>query len=157
MKLQIKKLLHDIEAIGYVKDGDAAVDLRASGVWVVDLETTKATITRESYTLQPQERILIKTGISVAIPQGHWGNIRDRSGHAFKHGLSALAGVIDETFRGEIGVVMVNTSKTPYTISKNERIAQMIITPYTKCEVEYVDNLSETNRGETSFGDSGYQ
>ena len=91
----------------------------------------------------------------VEIPKGYWGNIRDRSGLAFKYGLHNLAGVIDETYRGEIGVVMTNLGENPYVIKKNERIAQMIITPYERVNIESVEALEDSNRNENGFGSSG--
>lgn len=154
MELQIKKVA-EIDDVDYQKPGDAGIDLRASGNFVINLDGENQEITQESYVLQPQERILIKTGIKVKIPKGHWGNIRDRSGLAFKHGLHHLAGVIDETYRGEIGVVVVNLSSKAFTVQKNDRIAQMVITPYAIPNISYVDTLEESDRGETGFGNSG--
>ncbi len=151
--MRVKVLKGD--GVEYIKEGDAGIDLRASGDYVVNLDSEKKEVTAEEYEIEPGERILIKTGVEVAIPEGCWGNIRDRSGLAFKHGLHTLAGVIDETYRGEIGVVMVNLGEEPYTIKKNERIAQMIIQPYKRVDVEEVDEHDSTVRGESGFGDSG--
>ena len=154
VKLFIQKV-SDVEDVGYQKDGDAAIDLRASGTFIINLDEAKKEISGESYEIKPNERILVKTGIKVQIPKGHWGNIRDRSGLAFKHGIHHLAGVIDETYRGEIGVVVVNMGKKPYKITKNERIGQMIIAPYANVDIEYVKELDESNRGSSGYGDSG--
>jgi dUTP pyrophosphatase len=154
MKLKIKKL-GDVSDVGYSKKGDAAIDLRASGVWVINHDENEQELSLDEYTIQPGERIFIKTGIMVELPKGHWGNILERSGLAIKNGLQLIGGVVDENYRGEIGVIMLNTSRNPYTIKKNDRIAQMVIQPYINADIEYVDELDNTNRGKTGFGASG--
>lgn len=153
-KLKIEKV-DDVDDIDTPKKGDAGIDLKASGRWVVGLDEEKEEINSKEYELEPGERILAKTGIKVQIPPMFWGNIRDRSGLAFKEGVHTLAGVIDETYRGEIGVVIVNLGKKPYTLSRNDRIAQMIITPYIPVELEYTTDLTETQRQAGGFGSSG--
>jgi len=153
--LKIKKLRDDIDNLGYAKPGDAAIDLRASGRWIVDLDENKKEIEQESYELKPMERIYIKTGMEFEIPAGFWGSIRDRSGLALKHGLHTLGGVVDETFRGELGVIFMNLGKNPYVIKKNERIAQMIICPYAAVDIVYQKELSQTHRGKDGFGSTG--
>lgn len=155
MKLKIKSLIEGIDEVQYAKKGDAGIDLRASGVWVIDLDGEKEEIVADEYIIKPGERILIKTGIIMAIPNGYWGNIRDRSGLAYKHGLHTLAGVIDETYRGEIGVPIINLGKHDYKITKNDRIAQIIMTPYITGGIEYVEELDETIRGGNNFGSTG--
>ncbi|HDQ59871.1 MAG TPA: dUTP diphosphatase [Candidatus Woesearchaeota archaeon] len=155
MQLKIKKLVEGIDDVGYANPGDAGIDLRASGRWVVDLDGDKKDVEQESYGLKPGERILVKTGIQMEIPRGYWGNIRDRSGVAFKQGLHVMAGVVDESYRGEIGVVMINLGKTPHIIRKNDRIAQMVITPYARAEITYDDRLSGSRRGNGCFGSTG--
>lgn len=154
--LKIKKLKHDIEEIKAISEGDAGIDLRASGHFITNLDflTERKEIQQDFYFLEPGERVLVKSGISMAIPKGHWGNIRGRSGLALNHGIQILGGVIDESYRGELGIIVVNTSKKPYQIKKNERIAQMIIQPYTKVSIEHHETLDETKRGE-GFGSSG--
>ena len=153
-KLKIQKT-RDVEDVSYSKKGDAAIDLRASGVFVINLGEEKKEIEQDSYKIFPGERILIKCGIQVEFPKGFWGNIRDRSGLALKHGLHNLGGVVDETYRGEICVIMLNTGKKPYVLTKNERIAQMVITPYASADIEYVDSVEDSERGASGFGDSG--
>src|SRR3989344_6627958 len=152
--LKVKNLVDGLDKISYTKEGDAAIDLRASGNWIIDLDSSKRELIREYYDIMPSERILIKTGIKVAIPQGHYGHIKDRSGLAFKHGLHVLAGVVDENYREEIGVVLVNLGKNNYKLTKNERVAQMIIKRYEKVDIEYVDELDKTIR-DGGFGSSG--
>jgi len=149
------KHLTDLDKINYSRDGDAALDLRASSKFVINLDEEKKEIEQDSYLINPGERILVKTGIQVAIPKNHWGNIKDRSGNAFNHGIHVLGGVIDENYRGEIGVVLVNLSKKEFKINKNDRIAQMIISEYKKVDIEHVDELDETNRNKDGFGSTG--
>ena len=153
-KLKVKNLVEGLDKINYGKDGDAAVDLRASGNFIIDLDSDKKEINSLEYEIKPGERILVKTGIKVAIPAGNYGHISGRSGLAMKHGLQPLAGIIDENYRDEIGVVLINFGSKSYKITKNERIAQMIIKPYTKVDVEYVNSLDLTNR-DAGFGSSG--
>lgn len=153
--LKIKKTVKDIDSVGYSKPGDAGIDLRASGHWIVDIDSEKKELEQEEYELLPGKRILAKTGIQIEIPNGFWGNIRDRSGMAANHGLHCLGGVIDETYRGEIMVPIVNLGKNPYKIRKNDRIAQMVIAPYVSAEISYEENLTESERGSNGFGSSG--
>lgn len=152
--LHIKKIT-DIDTPSYSREGDAAIDLRASGRWIIALDAGGKLVEQDKRTINPGERILVKTGIHIAIPKGHYGSIRDRSGIAYNHGLSTMGGVIDETYRGEIGVILHNHSSKEYTIAKNERIAQMIIMPYTTCEIQEVDDLDATNRSDGAYGSSG--
>jgi len=152
--LKIKKIVEDLEDINYTRDGDAALDLRASGKWIINLDENKEEIINNEYEIKPNERILIKTGIKIEIPKWHYGQIKDRSGLAMKYGLNIMGGVIDENYRDEIGVIMINHGSKSYKLIKNERIAQMIIKKYTKVNVEYVDELNKTAR-EGGFGSSG--
>ncbi len=152
--LKIQKIA-DTDDVGFIKKGDSAIDLRASGVFVVNLDEEQKEISQKQYSLQPGERILVKTGVKAHFPKGFWGNIRDRSGLALKHGIHQLGGVIDENYRGEIGVIIINLGKKPYTISKNDRVAQMVLTPYATPNIEFVSSLEDSERGETGFGHSG--
>jgi len=149
------KHLNDSDKINYSRDGDAALDLRASSKFVINLDEEKKEIEQDSYSIKPGERVLVKTGIEVAIPEGHWGNVKDRSGNAFNHGIHVLGGVIDENYRGEIGVILVNLSKKDFKINKNDRVAQMIISEYKRVNIEHVQELNETNRNKDGFGSSG--
>lgn len=152
--LKVKNIVEGLDKINYNKEGDAGIDLRASGNFVINLDFDKKDISQEAYFINPGERILIKTGIKVAIPNGCYGHIKDRSGLAFKNGLHVMAGVIDENYRDEIGVVMINLGKKEYKLTKNERIAQMIIKKYERVQIEHVEDLDKTNR-DGSFGSSG--
>ena len=139
----------------YNHDTDAAFDLRASGEFIVDLDNTKKELTLESFELLPSERVLVKTGLKIAIPNNCYASIRDRSGIAMKNGITTLGGVIDFEYRGEVGVILLNTSKKPFTIEKYDRIAQMIIQKFEHVNFVKVDELDETNRSEKGFGSSG--
>jgi dUTP pyrophosphatase len=100
---------------------------------------------------------LIPTGIAVAIPEGHEGQVRPRSGLALKHGIGMLnaPGTIDADYRGEIGIILFNFSGTPFTIKRGDRIAQMVFAELLHAKLEKVDELSETRRGAGGFGHTG--
>lgn len=97
---------------------------------------------------------LVSTGVSMAIPDGYWGNIRSRSGMAYKHGVFTEAGVIDSSYRGEIKVLMYSRDGD-YRIQKGDRIAQLIIQPYSSMNPKKSNSLPETQRGEGGFGSTG--
>jgi len=138
MKLKVKKLVENAKLPERKREGDAGLDLYC----IEDVE------------ILPNEIKLISTGIAIEIPKGYFGLIKDRSGLATK-GLHVLAGVVDENYRGEVKVVMINLGKEKIKLEKFSRIAQLIIIPYAKVEVEEVEELSETERGEKGFGSSG--
>lgn len=100
------------------------------------------------------DRVMVPTGIAAALPFGTVGLIRDRSGEAWKHGISVKAGVIDEDYRGEIKVILHNDGDQARHYQAGDRIAQMIVTIYVPAAVE-VDELSDTQRGEGGFGSTG--
>ena len=108
-------------------------------------------------TLLPNGRVLIPTGIHLAIPTGFVGDVRPRSGLALKHGITVLntPGTIDSDYRGDVGVILYNTSDLDFPIEHGDRIAQLIISPYSKANLIKVDNLEESNRGERGFGSTG--
>ena len=112
------------------------------------------------YVIIPQERMLVKTDISIKIPKGYYGRIADRSSMAWKKGAHVIAGVIDSDYRGPVGVVLYNLSKTDIiNIKQGERIAQLVITPINSIELHEVSNEDfhsiETERGEGGFGSTG--
>lgn len=111
----------------------------------------------EAITLQPLERAIIKTGLFLELPIGFEAQVRPRSGLAAKNGVTVLnaPGTIDADYRGEVGVILVNLSNTPFTIENGERIAQMIIAKHERAEWNLVTELSETVRGEGGFGSTG--
>ncbi|MBR5877664.1 MAG: dUTP diphosphatase [Alistipes sp.] len=111
----------------------------------------------ESITLSPLERAMVPTGLFVELPEGYEMQIRPRSGLAAKHGITVLnsPGTIDADYRGEIKVILVNLSNTPFTIEPGERIAQMIVARYEQVEWQAVESLSTTERGAGGFGSTG--
>ena len=127
----------------YATSQSAGMDLRA------DIESP--------IELQPLERHLIPTGLYMALPEGYEAQVRPRSGLALKHGITVLntPGTIDADYRGEVGVVLVNLSNTPFTIEPGERIAQMVIAKCEQASLEEVEVLDETERGAGGYGHSG--
>jgi len=111
----------------------------------------------EDVVLQPGERKLIPTGFAIAMPEGLEAQIRPRSGLALKHGITCLntPGTIDADYRGEIKVLLINLGDAPFAIVRNERIAQMVFQIVPQVEWEFVEELSETVRGEGGFGHTG--
>ena len=108
-------------------------------------------------TINPLQRCLVPTGLYMALPAGYEAQVRPRSGLAIKKGVTVLnsPGTIDADYRGEICVIMVNLSDTPFVIEDGERIAQMVIARHEQAEWEETDVLDETERGEGGFGHSG--
>jgi dUTP pyrophosphatase len=108
-------------------------------------------------TLAPGARALVPTGLTIALPAGYEAQIRPRSGLAFKHGLTCLntPGTIDADYRGEVKVLLINLGQEPFTITRGERIAQMVIAPVTQGVWDVVETLSETARGAGGFGSTG--
>lgn len=113
----------------------------------------------DDFTLYPNERRLIPTGLKVAIPPGYEGQVRPRSGLAYKHGISMVntPGTIDADYRGEIGVILINHGADVVTFNAGDRIAQLVICPVARAELVVVDSLEETERGEGGFGSTGKQ
>jgi dUTP pyrophosphatase len=111
----------------------------------------------EPILLKPLQRVLVKTGLFIALPNDYEAQIRPRSGLAYKNGITVLnsPGTIDADYRGEIGVILINLSEKAFTINDGERIAQMVIAPYTKVSWMEVQELSETKRGSGGFGSTG--
>jgi dUTP pyrophosphatase len=106
----------------------------------------------ESHVLKPGERKLFKTGLSIAIPSGLYGRVAPRSGLAFKSGIDVMAGVIDEDYRGELGVILINLGQEDKSIAVGDKIAQLIFENYTRCDFSVVDTLDETDRGTGGYG-----
>jgi dUTP pyrophosphatase len=130
----------------YASDGAAGLDLHAA------LE--------QALTIEPGERRAVPTGLAIALPSGHEAQVRPRSGLAIKHGLTVLnaPGTIDEDYRGEVQVLLVNLSREPYTIAPGDRIAQLVVAPVVRVRVEQVpdaESLGATVRGAGGFGSSG--
>lgn len=137
----INKGHHPLPA--YATSQSAGMDLRAN----ID----------KSITIHPMERILIPTGLFMALPPGFEAQIRPRSGLALKHGITVLnsPGTIDADYRGEIMVLLINLSVDDFIINDGERIAQMIIAKHETIEFAVVDQLDETERGSGGYGHTG--
>lgn len=107
--------------------------------------------------LKPGERVLIPTGIAIALPHGLEAQVRPRSGLALRHGLTVLnsPGTIDADYRGEIGVILINHGENTFTIQRGLRIAQLVIQKVPPIRWKVVDTLSETKRGAGGFGHTG--
>lgn len=127
----------------YATDLSAGMDLRAN----ID----------EKIILKPLERKLIPTGLSIALPDGYEAQVRPRSGLAYKKGITVLnsPGTIDADYRGDIGVILINLSNEDFIIEDGERIAQLVVAPFTKVIWQEVNELSETERGTGGFGSTG--
>jgi len=127
----------------YATPGSAGLDLRAH--------------ISEPVVLQPLERKLIATGLSIELPLGYEAQIRPRSGLAFKHGLTVLnsPGTIDSDYRGEIKVLLVNLSNDKFEIQPGERIAQMIVSRHEIIEWQVTEELSSSERGAGGYGSTG--
>lgn len=130
-------------APAYATADSAGVDLRAN------LGT--------SITLQPLERKLIPTGLYMELPSGYEAQVRPRSGLAYKSGITVLnsPGTIDADYRGEVGVILVNLSNEPFTVNHGDRIAQMVVAPYTRAHFELTQELADSERGAGGFGHTG--
>lgn len=143
--IRVKKLNEHATIPTYGSAGAAGMDLYAN---FVDFEG-------DMHELWPGERKLFKTGLAIAIPLGHYARVAPRSGLAFKSGIDVMAGVIDEDYRGEVGVILINLSDRIFEVKHGDRIAQLIIEKYTPCLQVEVDDLDDTSRGSGGFGSTG--
>lgn len=143
MILKIQRLEHNKFVPEYKTEGAAGMDLCAA--------------IEEPVTLKPLERTLIPTGLKIELEHGYEAQIRPRSGMSIKHGITLIncVGTIDEDYRGEVCVPVVNISNETYTIQPQERIAQMVINKVEQAKIEVVTELSDTSRGEGGFGSTG--
>ena len=143
VEVKILKLDNNVNAPCYQTEGAAGMDLCA--------------FINEPITLASLERKLIPTGFKMELPTGYEAQIRPRSGMSIKHGITLIncVGTIDEDYRGEVCVPIVNLSKDIFTINNGDRIAQMVIAPVTKAEIKVVTEISDTQRGEGGFGSTG--
>lgn len=133
----------DVPLPSYASDGASGMDVRAC--------------VREPLVLNPGEIRLVPTGFAISVPRGYEVQVRPRSGLALKHGIGMVnaPGTIDSDYRGEVGIILVNWGKRPFTIRRGDRIAQMIITRVCRAVIEEVETLDNTKRGESGFGHSG--
>ncbi|PVZ12750.1 dUTP diphosphatase [Porphyromonas loveana] len=127
----------------YATPASAGMDLRA--------------FLEEPITLSPLERRLIPTGLFIELPVGYEAQIRPRSGLALRHGITLVnsPGTIDADYRGEIGIIMINLSDTPFTIADGERICQLVVARHEQAEWEQAEALADSERGTGGFGHTG--
>ncbi len=139
--LKVKKLNEEAIIPNFAHKGDAGMDLYSI----------------EEVVIPKSETRLIKTGISIELPKMTEAQVRPRSGLALKHSITVLnsPGTIDEGYRGEIGVILINHGKEDFVVTKNMKIAQMVIKPIYEISIEEVNDLSDTDRGEGGFGSTG--
>ena len=146
IELKIKKPdNYDLPVPGYETEGSSGMDIRA---W-----------TDEDIILNTGDIKLIPTGISISIPLGYEAQIRPRSGLALKHGIGMVnsPGTIDSDYRGDIGIILTNFGREPFTVRRGDRIAQMVIARICHARVLEVDDLDSTVRGDGGFGHSGIE
>lgn len=127
----------------YATNQSAGLDLRAN--------------LSEPIVLHPLERVLVPTGLHIALPEGYEAQVRPRSGLALKHGITVLntPGTIDADYRGELKVLLVNFSNENFVVNDGERIAQMVVARYEQVQFETVSVLDETERGVGGYGHTG--
>lgn len=140
MRLNVK-LTGDAELPRHAKPGDAGMDLRS----------------QRAVEIMPRGTVMVGTGVHVEIPKGYVGLVFPRSGLASNRGINLTnnVGVVDSGYRGEIMLPLYNAGYSPAAVSKGERVAQLVIVPFATCECVKVDELGESERGETGFGSSG--
>jgi dUTP pyrophosphatase len=111
----------------------------------------------EPVTLAPGAYALVPTGLQIALPPGTEGQVRPRSGLAFKHGVTVLnsPGTVDADYRGEVAVLLVNHGREPFVVTRGERIAQLVVARYVPVRFQRVDALADTARGAGGFGSTG--
>jgi dUTP pyrophosphatase len=145
--LRIQRLPHSegLALPAYETTGSAGMDLRA------------AVAADAPLTLQPGARVLVPTGLRIALDHGWEAQVRPRSGLALKHGVTCLnsPGTIDSDYRGEVGVILINHGAEPFVIQRGERIAQLVLAQHAQAIIAEVDSLDETARGEGGFGSTG--
>jgi len=142
-KILIKRLSNNIPLPKYETEGSSGMDLTANVNKFIEI--------------QPGKSKIIPTGLALSIPKNYEIQIRPRSGLAAKNQISVLntPGTIDEDYRGEIKVILINLGEKKFKIEKGLRIAQMVLCPVIKAELEEVDELDETKRGSGGFGSTG--
>lgn len=138
MNLKIKKLLPNAELVPFEHPSDAGMDIRLV----------------EDFVLEPHVPTKVRTGLAVEIPEGYVGFIWDKSSIGAM-GVKTLGGVVDAGYRGEIFIVLVNMTAEPISFQSGRKIVQMIIQKIEQPQIDYVDDLSESPRGEAGFGSTG--
>lgn len=145
LSVAITKLHHgvDLDLPAYATEQSAGMDLLAA--------------VQEEVIIGSGERMLVPTGIAIALPDGYEAQIRPRSGLAFKNGLTVLnsPGTIDADYRGEVKVLLINHAKEPFAITRGMRIAQMVVAPVSRVAWQSVTSLDDSARGTGGFGSTG--
>nr|WP_314072802.1 dUTP diphosphatase [uncultured Roseococcus sp.] len=145
MKVLVQRLPHaeGLPLPTYATSGAAGMDLLAA----------------KAMTIPAGGRALVPTGLCIALPEGYEMQVRPRSGLALKHGITLpnAPGTVDEDYRGEVGVILLNTGSEPFEIARGDRIAQAVFAPVTRAQWEEVVVLPETQRGGGGFGSTGRQ
>ena len=141
MTVKFRRIDPSTELPTYAHPGDAGMDIRSI----------------EELTIAPGARALVHTGLVMMLPPGYEAQVRPRSGLALKNGVTVLnaPGTIDEGYRGEVGVILVNFGSEPFKVEKGAKIAQMVIAPCTRAEIVETDEVDDTVRGTGGFGSSG--
>ncbi|MFH0808642.1 MAG: dUTP diphosphatase [archaeon] len=139
VKIKVKKLKENAVVPRYAHAGDAGMDLFST----------------EDYVVQVGKRVLVSTGIAMELPEGYFASIRGKSGLALKKGICILGGVVEHSYRGEYGVVVLNTGDEDFVIKVGDKVAQVVIAPVATAEVEVVSELSDSVRGEGAWGSTG--
>jgi dUTP pyrophosphatase len=144
--LRIQQLAEarDLPPPAYMSEMAAGMDLRAA--------------VNSNLTLAPGEFALVPTGIRIAVPQGYEGQVRPRSGLAAEHGISVVnaPGTIDADYRGEVCVVLINHGREAFVVRRGDRIAQLVVCPVARVQIELTDALDDTERGAGGFGHTGH-
>lgn len=141
MELKVKRIDKSVPMPRYANEGDAGFDLRCT----------------EGVTIQPNETVIVGTGIAVEVPDGHVGLCFPRSGMASHRDVSLAncVGVVDAGYRGEVKAPLHNIGVVEQVVAEHERVFQMVVIPFDTCEFVEVEELSETERGQGGFGSSG--
>ena len=141
MILKVRKLACDAVLPQYAHSGDAGLDL----------------FSNERSEIGPGQSRLVRTGISIELPENTEAQIRPRSGLALKHQITVLntPGTIDAEYRGEVGVILINHGHKTFCVEKGMKIAQMVVKPLMHVEIQEVEQLSDTKRGGGGFGSTG--
>ncbi len=139
MKIQIKKLHPDAKIPGFAQAGDVGMDM----------------FSVEEIKIKPGQRAEIHTGVALVLPEGYAGLIWDKTGPAIGHGMKILGGVFDNNYTGEYILCLVNLGQEDYTIEKGQKVAQLLIQKVENPEVEEINELPKTNRGNGRRGSTG--
>ena len=141
MKVLFKKISPLAQLPSYAHEDDAGMDIRSA----------------EALSVPPGGRALVHTGLVMELPSGYEAQLRPRSGLALKRGITVLntPGTIDAGYRGEVGVILFNSSPEPFAVEIGDKIAQIVVSPVTHAEIALTDDVGSTDRGEGDFGSTG--